>query len=272
MSSRSIASVPWMAKQKPSDAQIKQNIFQCIEMFPALSIDYVTSVFLSVDGDFDKALPMLVAEHEIVVERDRLDKIRLPSLKAHSPSNNASSPSSAPAVQRISDDALESTKSKISNDKHASNNNNDKSNTVNSSSSTSNSTSSTTKLEHSTNASSAGASKHEQYEAVVRQLCESFPHVPLDDVWTAVITCRGNRVDASARLLSFEQPGLENFYDLSEFRENTKNQRRRLALRPPPPPPPPPPPYRRNLTRQFVVAATLSCTGISSVGGSRGTQ
>ena len=45
-----------------------------------------------------------------------------------------------------------------------------------------------------------------QYESVVRQLAESFPHVPLDDVWTAVITARGNRVDASARLLTYEQP------------------------------------------------------------------
>ena len=35
---------------------------------------------------------------------------------------------------------------------------------------------------------SAARSKHERYARLVRQLAESFPHVPLDSIWTAVIT------------------------------------------------------------------------------------
>jgi hypothetical protein len=39
---------------------------------------------------------------------------------------------------------------------------------------------------------------------VVLGLAESFPHVPLDDVWTAVIVNKGSRVEAAASLLEFE--------------------------------------------------------------------
>lgn len=48
--------------------------------------------------------------------------------------------------------------------------------------------------------------KYRQFEAVVRVLADSFPHVPLDDVWTAVISHKGSHIEAADHLLRFIEP------------------------------------------------------------------
>jgi hypothetical protein len=61
--------------------------------------------------------------------------------------------------------------------------------------------------------------KYGHYEAVVLGLAESFPHVPLDDVWTAVIVNKGSRVEAAASLLEFEEPVTPVTVPLADRRE-----------------------------------------------------
>jgi len=198
-----------------------------MEMFPKLDVDFVTSALLSTDGDFDRALPVLVTEHEIIFEREKAAAVR----------RQATSPRPQPApAARVSDDALDSPQcGKVENVGRTAQSPTEKAATptVVTSNSTQRSTNDTASASTtSTNAVDAlddsrlekslvltGEAKYKKMEPIVRQLCDSFPHVPLDDVWTAVITCHGNRVDASAKLLTFEQPATPVLVPLADRAE-----------------------------------------------------
>jgi hypothetical protein len=178
------------------------------EMFPKLNIDFVTSALLSTDGyvflcmatelqsrrsaesDVDRALPILVTEHEIVVERENAAALRRQA---------SSKPATVLPAARCSDDALDSLKGgKVENvDGKArssappvapavdNKSNSTQRSTADTSTTTATSANGVDAMDESRMEASTvltGEAKYKKMEPIVRQLCDSFPHVPVSCV------------------------------------------------------------------------------------------
>ena len=89
-----------MPERRQQAERAVDQIFSAADMFPLLNIDFITSAMLSTDGDFERALPLLLTENQIAVERDRAEKTRA-KLRA-SPAAPAWKPKSPRAQRRPS--------------------------------------------------------------------------------------------------------------------------------------------------------------------------
>ena len=158
---------------KQKNAQLRDLVFRLSAMFPALSIDTVTAAVLSEDGHFERTLAILHRE----ASRTTTTTTTTTTALAAAPV----SPAEVLSARELALLAAAEEKSENQVDNGAD-------------------------LLASVDARAAPDVKYRHYEAVVLALADSFPHVPLDDVWTACIVHKGSRVEAAAHLLQYEQP------------------------------------------------------------------
>lgn len=162
-----------MSFTKQKNASMRELVFRFSAMYPALSIDTITAAVLSEEGHFERSLAILHRE----------------ASRAAPPPAPASAASESGEV-RVPPAQLLSARELALLD--AAESENEVENAPD--------------LLASVDVRAPPDVKYRHYEAVVLALAESFPHVPLDDVWTACIVHKGSRVEAASHLLQYEQP------------------------------------------------------------------
>jgi len=158
-------------------------VFRFSAMYPVLSIDTITAAVLSEDGNFERALVLLNRE-----------VARLPPAPAVTSEERKAAVADLLSQRELA--LLEMATPEVANEVE----NGDG-------------------VLDSVDLRQSNDVKYGHYEAVVLGLAESFPHVPLDDVWTAVIVNKGSRVEAAASLLEFEEPVTPVTVPLADRRE-----------------------------------------------------
>lgn len=160
--------------------RLKAMVFEFSAMFPTVSIDAITAAVLSENGDSERVLSHMLRESNAQINQTRATE-------------RAQVKQVASILSQRELDLLElATREADENDDES---DNDAAQPVPS-------------FMDATDEQLIRANqlKYRQFEAVVRVLADSFPHVPLDDVWTAVISHKGSHIEAADHLLRFIEP------------------------------------------------------------------
>jgi hypothetical protein len=168
---------------KNKNNAMRDLVFRFSAMYPMLSIDTITAAVLSEDGHFERALVLLNRE-----------VARLPPAPVVTSEERKAAVADLLSQRELA--LLEMATPEVANEVE----NGDG-------------------VLDSVDLRQSNDVKYGHYEAVVLGLAESFPHVPLDDVWTAVIVNKGSRVEAAASLLEFEEPVTPVTVPLADRRE-----------------------------------------------------
>jgi hypothetical protein len=171
-------------------------VFEFSAMFPTVGIDAITAAVLSENGDADRVLTHVLRERNAqATDSRRAEPAQVTQV--------------AQLLTRRELELLEMASGEADENDNANTNNNNDDDVA------------TPSLSEASDAELIRANqlKYRQFEAVVRQLADSFPHVPLDDVWTAVITHKGSHIEAADHLLRFVEPVTPISVPLADRRE-----------------------------------------------------